>query len=932
MADGSVIIDIKARSDDASKSVALLANSLKTLKSAQSGNMSGLDTLATNITKLSASLDSLGTKYNNITKLATSIAQMKDVLNGSNTATKEMAKNLERLAKATNKVETAEKKRKSSSKSTIGTGTFTGDTANSSLTGSFLDSTLGTKVNMASVAMAVNKVADAFGVATNKVNNYVEAMNMARTVMGNDVFDKSSSYWEARQADMGIDAGQAIKYQAVFEDIITGMGMSRDAAGEMSQQLTALGYDISSFNNIDIEQAMLKIQSGIAGELEPLRRIGYDLSVARMQQDAWKVGLEGSVNAMTQQEKVAIRYYEIMTQISEAHGDMARTINSPANMMRILSAQVEILARNFGMLLLPALTSILPVLIALVKLAQQFVTAIAALFGVNMSDYFSALDDVDYSSMSGGLEDAADATESGAKAAKEWRKQLMGFDEINNITPQNDSSSGGGSGAGGGGGAGNFQLPEPYDFTKGLALSAVQGILDAFNQIGKVMGFVLPVIGKFVAEFSKLGKVLKAPTVVGEYASKLFKLAEGFGKAEGMASKLAGPMQKVAEFVFKGEKAFGALKGTIGEFLSGPGGKLVKFFGNFLMFIGVVLDLKDAFEGLSGIIESIKIGTGPQVDDVNKFIVALGGLALAFTLIAGPAGFITVAVAGIVAVVGLAAYNIATHWKSIAQAFSEGWDGIVDNAVKFGNWFLGWLDGPIGWVNDALVYLGVIQVANADEMEDTNKEMTRTIGGDISSFLSGIGSEWKKGWSEMANKFDQFKTSISEIARKIKESVVSWFTDMKDKAYNTVHSMVERIKGLFNFSWSLPRIKLPHITIYEYKNFPIIGNVPSRWGVEWYANGGFPDVGQMFIARESGPEMVGTMGGHNAVANNDQIVEGIASGVAAANSSQNALLAEQNNLLRQILAKETGVYLDGVSMAKSINRAQRVAGRQLINA
>ena len=71
-----------------------------------------------------------------------------------------------------------------------------------------------------------------------------------------------------------------------------------------------------------------------------------------------------------------------------------------------------------------------------------------------------------------------------------------------------------------------------------------------------------------------------------------------------------------------------------------------------------------------------------------------------------------------------------------------------------------------------------------------------------------------------------------------------------------------------------------------------------------YASGGFPTTGQMFIARESGPEMVGTISGKTAVANNDQIVSGVASGVASANAEQNALLRRQNDLLTQLLNKK----------------------------
>ena len=86
----------------------------------------------------------------------------------------------------------------------------------------------------------------------------------------------------------------------------------------------------------------------------------------------------------------------------------------------------------------------------------------------------------------------------------------------------------------------------------------------------------------------------------------------------------------------------------------------------------------------------------------------------------------------------------------------------------------------------------------------------------------------------------------------------------------------------------------------------------------------------MFIAREAGAEMVGSIGRRTAVANNDQIVAGIAGGVAEANEEQNVLLREQNSLLRAILEKDSGVYLDGRSLTNSVEKYQRERGRVLI--
>ena len=131
---------------------------------------------------------------------------------------------------------------------------------------------------------------------------------------------------------------------------------------------------------------MLKIQSGISGELEPLRRLGYDLSVARLQQEALNLGIEKSVMNMTQAEKSQLRYYAIMTQVTVAQGDMARTLNAPANQLRILQAQVTQCARALGNIFIPVLNAVLPYAIALAKVLRMVASAIASFFGFTLPE------------------------------------------------------------------------------------------------------------------------------------------------------------------------------------------------------------------------------------------------------------------------------------------------------------------------------------------------------------------------------------------------------------------------------------------------------------------------------------------------------------------------------------------------------------------
>ena len=229
------------------------------------------------------------------------------------------------------------------------------------------------------------KVAQFLGYAITKAGEYQEDLNLFTVSMG-AYAEEAYNYAQKVSEVMGIDPAEWMRNQGVFNTIITGFGVAADKAAFMSKNLTQLGYDIASFYNINFSDAMQKVQSGIAGELEPLRRLGYDLSVARLQQEALNLGITKSVSAMTQAEKAQLRYYAMMTQVTQVQGDMARTLENPTNMLRVFKAQLEQVARAIGNLFIPILTKVLPVMIAFAKALREIIAAIAKLFGVTLNE------------------------------------------------------------------------------------------------------------------------------------------------------------------------------------------------------------------------------------------------------------------------------------------------------------------------------------------------------------------------------------------------------------------------------------------------------------------------------------------------------------------------------------------------------------------
>lgn len=410
-------------------------------------------------------------------------------------------------------------------------------------------------------------------------NQYIEDVNLFSISMG-EYAGQAKEYAEQVGEVMGIDPGEFMRNQGIFNTIITGFGVASDKAYVMSQNLTQLGYDLSSFANISFEDSMKKLSSGISGELEPLRRLGYDLSVARLQEEALALGINKRVSAMTQAEKSQLRYHAIMTQVTIAQGDMGRTLNAPANQLRILKAQVLQASRALGNIFIPILNAVLPYAIALAKVVRLVAQSIASLFKFKMPD-------VDFGGVSAGAsaagaladnaDDAAGGLGKAGKAAKKLKNALLGIDELN-IISRDDDSAGGGSGGGGGGvgGGGGFDIPLPtYDFLGNAVSSRVDSIVamikDAMWEITAVAsGFALAI-----------GTILVATGVNIPLGVALMAVG-----AAGLVSTIAVNWNKMSDRL---ARTLSLLTAVLGGFLLAVGAILTFTYGNIPLGVGLMI-------------------------------------------------------------------------------------------------------------------------------------------------------------------------------------------------------------------------------------------------------------------------------------------------------------------------------------------------------
>ena len=366
---------------------------------------------------------------------------------------------------------------------------------------------LGTAFKGLGIAVAyqmARQVGQALGSLITLSNTFIENKNLFDVAMG-DFSTQATEFVDKLNNVLGVDPSEAMRYLGFFQQMTTAMGMASDRAYIVSKNMTQFGYDLASFINIPIEDAMQKVQSGLAGELEPLRRVGYALSQATLQQVLYEHGINKRINSLTDAQKVELRYVALIEQSSKAQGDMARTLNSPANQLRILKQSFVQAARAIGNIFLPLIQKVLPWIIAFANIIRNVATAIAGLFGFTLPEF-------DYDGLSDGVasvgDDADDASDSlggvadSAKAAKKAVDDLTApFDELNvlQIDTSTDTGSTGGGGGGGSTGTGSGgslfdKLPE-YDMFKNAIDSQVAAIQKKLIPILEIVSSLVTGIG-----------------------------------------------------------------------------------------------------------------------------------------------------------------------------------------------------------------------------------------------------------------------------------------------------------------------------------------------------------------------------------------------------------------------------------------------------
>lgn len=756
---------------------------------------------------------------------------------------------------------------------------------------------------------AFMSVARVMGSWFTESNDYIETLNLFNVTMG-EAAESAKAYAKEVEAAMGIDSKDFMQYQGVFKNLTAGFGVVEKDANTMSQNLTQLSYDMASIFNTDVETAFDKLSSAMSGQVKGLREFGIDTSVASLQEYALSQGIDKSVRSMSQAEKAMLRYNYIMEKSIHMQGDMARTIATPANALRILQAQLTRMKRAFGDIISVIATQVIPYVQLFVEVITEAASKLATFFGFDPTDYTQGTEGITTSW--GEAEDAVDDYSDSLKAAK---KQMMGFDELNIIQNPNSDSTAAGDASGGMGDMGVYE----YDFLKGIDTSKSDAIKKQFQDISDAALNM----AKQVAEALGLDEVWKV-------------FSDGIAKID------------FSSFAENAKTVFFNLKPIISEALDGTFPILKSWYvtaANIVMTLVTVF--YDMFAGIMQGFADFTTENKPLIDEyINGIVESTSFLYDSVTTIVGGI-FDSIRSwwevdgksvwASIVEMIGDLIAKFMEFWNdtikpiidhlsttltklwdehlsplwnntldfitSIWDFLKALWDGILKPIVSF---IINRVGPPI--VN---VFNHIIDVFYTvfSFVADAVSAIMKTFGG-LLDFLTGIFTgNWEKAWGGIQKFFSGIWDGFYAVVRVAVNLVIDILNGLWRGLYSVLAGIVNGVGGLIkdigsvfgaDWGWEIP------------SQPPLIPKL---------AGGGVVDAGQMFIAREAGPELVGNIGRKTAVANNDQIIAGIESGVyramVAANSGNSSKPVTVNATFEidgEVVGKKVIKYHNGVVM------------------
>lgn len=495
------------------------------------------------------------------------------------------------------------------------------------------------------------------GKLTNKSAEYTENINLYQVAF--DGATKEADAFVNKLSEMyGLDESWLTRTTGIFKQLSNAMSLGVEEGTKLSKLMTQMSIDISSLYNIDIERASSILQSSLAGQTKPIRgATGADITQNTLQMTLDNIGIEKAVTNLSFAEKRLLIIISLTQQLNQATNDFGKTIESPANQMRILNEQWERLSRSVGNVFLPVLAKILPYLNAIMMVLTEIINTIASFFGYSLEDY-----DFGVSSTADSVLELEDALNGAGESAKKLKSGLRGFDKLNVIS----TPSSGASGAGSGGGidpeimnAFNKSFDEYNNKLKDVKMKATE----IRDNIMEWLGFTKEIdqeTGKVSFKFDHItgGTVLGALAVGGGIYSGIVTISRVLSAFKILEKPLPG-----LTTIFSNLSKLSGLKGTIMPIINTVVGLGLTFWGVTEAIKGVIDIIKGDFK--SGIFGVLK-GVGLMVT----------GIALLF------GGWTVALVAGLITAGIFITEWLVENWESVKTWCSEVWNSIYSTIFE----------------------------------------------------------------------------------------------------------------------------------------------------------------------------------------------------------------------------------------------------------
>ena len=814
------------------------------------------------------------------------------------------------------------------------------------------------------IAAAIKKLGAVISSTTKKSADFLENFNLFQVAFNGNY--KSAERFINKMSEMyGLDESWLTRTVGNFKQLTNAMNLTADMGEKVSTLLTQMSLDISSLYNVDIDRAAETLRSAMAGQTKPIRGVtGGDITQATLQTTLDQLGIDATVNKLSYAEKRLLIIISLTKQLNASIGDMGRTIESPANQLRIMNEQWERLTRAVGNAFLPLLAKILPYLNAILMVLTEIINSIAALLGYSQDDF-------DYfDSASAGAWDLDEGLQSAGASAKKLKQGLRGFDKLNVIS----SSRAGGSGSGGGIGGINPKILEAFNASfeeyqnklKDVEMKATR----IRDRIMEWLGYTKQVneeTGKISFKYTGRGGILAGlegtlaamtiprVTALKNLVKDIKSLSEPAYGNNNILQVLHSDNYKRLKPI---QEAFNNLKSTISSIsydnlaiTSKEKKKIIDSINGLTKSLKTALNnyVNEQIKKLNYLYKETGVITKEEYDErlkeLEKFqkdeeaeINKQGEkLKKTYETIYDANGNIIIK-------------NYAAYLDELDKYELKSYQALVigeedkkkimavklnetkENQIKY---FSELLQGYAKDRDNA--------IKKAEEKRDGTIKAAEELYGKESATYRKIKKEAEETFESEKKSAEQNYDAIYNSFKKNQGDIANYIDKDNGKVLTKWEKFCKKINDIWD-KWTTKKIKVEGQFTSSSGTSHTGGGVKhgatggvftpngQKLDVRRFAAGGLPPVGQMFIAREKGAELVGQIGNHTAVMNNDQIVASVASGVYdavyKANLNSKSTQTVNPTIIVQVGDKEIAkqVITDLQDMAKTNGKPITIGG------